>query len=281
MLAAEQGKARYRRLADRAAAIYAPAVHGLGLATFLGWLLAGASWQTALTYAIAVLIITCPCALALAVPAVQIAAASRLFRRRHHGQGRRRARAHRRDRHGRVRQDRHADPWASATLEDERISDDALAAAAGLACASKHPYARAIVAAAEQRLGRAVAASGVEEVPGLRSEANAQAQAKSGSAPPSGAASKAAGRTARSGISRDLQAPVRFRFDDRVRSDAGDVVAALKRPGYRLALLSGDRNGRGRTDRARGRHRDLAGRAEARRQDRLARSARGERDARC
>ena len=57
-------------------------MHGLGLATFLGWLLVGASWQTALTYAIAVLIITCPCALALAVPAVQIAAASRLFRRR-------------------------------------------------------------------------------------------------------------------------------------------------------------------------------------------------------
>ena len=56
-------------------------MHGLGLATFLGWLLIGAGWETALTYAIAVLIITCPCALGLAVPAVQIAAASRLFRR--------------------------------------------------------------------------------------------------------------------------------------------------------------------------------------------------------
>jgi len=70
MMAAEQGKARYRRLADRAAQIYAPAVHGLGAATFIGWLAFGASWQTALTYAISVLIITCPCALALAVPAV-------------------------------------------------------------------------------------------------------------------------------------------------------------------------------------------------------------------
>ena len=40
MLAAEQGKARYRRLADRAAQIYAPAVHGLGasdLPRLAGW----------------------------------------------------------------------------------------------------------------------------------------------------------------------------------------------------------------------------------------------------
>ena len=166
MLAAEQGKARYRRLADRAAAIYAPAVHGLGLATFLGWLLAGASWQTALTYAIAVLIITCPCALALAVPAVQIAAASRLFRRRIIVKAA--------DGLERIAETDMVvfDKTGTLTLgrpqliEDERISDDALAAAAGLACASKHPYARAIVAAAEQRLGRVVPASGAEEVPG-------------------------------------------------------------------------------------------------------------------
>jgi Cu2+-exporting ATPase len=35
--------------------------------------------------------------------------------------------------------------------------------------------------------------------------------------------------------------PVRFGFADVVRSDAAEVVAALKRQGYAIALLSGDR----------------------------------------
>jgi Cu2+-exporting ATPase len=240
MLAAEQGKARYRRLADRAAAIYAPAVHGLGLATFLGWLLVGASWQTALTYAIAVLIITCPCALALAVPAVQIAAASRLFRRRIIVKAA--------DGLERIAETDMVvfDKTGTLTvgrpqlIEDERISGHALAAAAGLACASKHPYARAIVAAAEQRLGRAVPASGAEEVPGCGLKRTLkQGEERIGSAEWCGVES--GGKESEVWYRRDSEAPVRFRFDDRVRSDAGDVVAALRSRGYRLALLSGDR----------------------------------------
>ena len=79
MQAAEQGRGRYVRLADRAAAIYAPLVHILALGSLLAWLAFGVGWQAALTSAIAVLIVTCPCALALAVPAVQVAASSRLF----------------------------------------------------------------------------------------------------------------------------------------------------------------------------------------------------------
>jgi Cu2+-exporting ATPase len=240
MLAAEQGKARYRRLADRAAEIYAPAVHGLGFATFAGWMIAGATWQTALTYAIAVLIITCPCALALAVPAVQIAASSRLFRR---GVIVKAADGLERiaeadlvvfDKTGTLTVGR------PELLNEEEVSDEALRAGAGLACASKHPYARALVAAAERRFGRVEPASGVEEVPGRGLKRPlAQGEERLGSAEWCGV--KSEGEESEVWYRRDWMTPVRFRFADRLRHDAAEVVALLKRQGYAPALLSGDR----------------------------------------
>ena len=66
----------YRKLADRAAAVYAPLVHLIALFTLAGWMLFGMPWQGALYTAISVLIITCPCALGLAVPVVQVVASS-------------------------------------------------------------------------------------------------------------------------------------------------------------------------------------------------------------
>jgi Cu2+-exporting ATPase len=78
---AGQSKSRYVRIADRAARLYAPAVHLLAALSFAGWMIAGAGWHHSLLIAAAVLIITCPCALGLAVPAAQIVASGALMRR--------------------------------------------------------------------------------------------------------------------------------------------------------------------------------------------------------
>jgi Cu2+-exporting ATPase len=77
---AEGAKNRYTALADKAARIYAPAVHLLAIAAFAGWIIASGDVRLSLNIAVAVLIITCPCALGLAVPAVSTTAAGRLFK---------------------------------------------------------------------------------------------------------------------------------------------------------------------------------------------------------
>jgi Cu2+-exporting ATPase len=71
-------------------------------------------------------------------------------------------------------------------LDANAIPDSVLQTAAGVAAASRHPFARAIVAAAETRLKIVATPEGVVETPGYVSSARRR-RVPSGLAPRSGA----------------------------------------------------------------------------------------------
>ena len=237
--AGEQSKSRYVRLADKAASLYVPVVHSLALATCLGWLFIGdIGLRASVMNAVAVLIITCPCALGLAAPAVQVVATGRLFRS------------------GVLVKSGDAlerlaevdavvfDKTGTLTYGKPRLSnrdeipDETLNAAASLARISRHPLARAIVA--EAGPGRAApdavetAGAGVEgTVDGVR--------ARLGRAEWTDADSGAADDAQETWFRLGDAAPMRFRFEDRLREDARETIGKLEKLGLEVEMLSGDR----------------------------------------
>jgi Cu2+-exporting ATPase len=239
MEAAERSGSRFVRIADRASRIYAPAVHILAAATLLGWLLAGAGWHEALMACVAVLIITCPCALALAVPAVQVAASSRLFAA---GVIVKASDALERlaeidtvvfDKTGTLTQ---GEP---RLIGAESVDVVALQRAACVALHSRHPLSKALVKAAEARGLVLRHLESVEEIPGSGLVAtSAQGEERLGSAAWVRASECNAPTTL--WYRRGAEAPVPFHFEDALRADAATVVADLHRAGYAVELLSGD-----------------------------------------
>jgi len=242
METAEQGRARYVRIADRAARIYSPAVHIMALATLLLWFALGAHWETSLTYAISVLIITCPCALGLAVPVVQVVATGRLLR-----QG---VLVKAADGLERLAQADTIvfDKTGTLTLgrprlvNGDEIARADLALAAAIAAASRHPLALALTAHG-QTLPHPLL-DDIHEEPGMGLEA------RLGGEPIRLGNADYAGVNATHGqghggselwLRRGSDEPVRFRFEDTPRPDARDVIAALKARGFAIELLSGDR----------------------------------------
>jgi Cu2+-exporting ATPase len=243
---AEQRRSGYVSLADRVARLYAPLVHGLALATFLGWVLVGTAWQVALLYGVAVLIITCPCALGLAVPVVQVIASGRLLRQ---GILLKSATALERlvgidgvafDKTGTLTE-------GHPTLVTAELDREALLAAAALAGASRHPLAHGLARAAPE----AATAEGVREVPGrglvletaegeIRLGSRAWCGLEDGP-PAAGLEDGPPAAGPELWLSRPGRPPVRFRFTDPLRADAAQVVGALARRGLAVELLSGDR----------------------------------------
>ncbi|OIN48944.1 heavy metal translocating P-type ATPase [Pseudomonas costantinii] len=65
---AQAAKAPIQKLVDKVSQVFVPAVLVLALITLVGWWFYGASLETAIINAVAVLVIACPCALGLATP---------------------------------------------------------------------------------------------------------------------------------------------------------------------------------------------------------------------
>lgn len=245
----EQGRARFVRLADRAAQLYVPVVHSMAALTFLGWfvgpsLLRMAGFavddlglRIALQNAVAVLIITCPCALGLAVPAVQVVATGRLFQRG--------VLVRARDALERLEQVDTIvfDKTGTLTLGKPRLAsspdETVLAEAATLARASRHPLSRALAQAA----GQGGVADDAREVPGDGVEATVRGKpARLGRrAFVAAQADDADDAAMELWFAIEGEPPTRLAFEDALRPDARAVVAALQRRGYRIELLSGDR----------------------------------------
>jgi Cu2+-exporting ATPase len=238
----EQNRSAFVRIADKAAQLYVPIVHTLALATFLGWLLIGEqSLRASILAAVTVLIITCPCALGLAVPAVQVVATGRLFRRGvfvRSGDGLERLAqidCVMLDKTGTLT------TGAPRLVNAGEIPASILAAAAELARASRHPFARALA----NHVGPGLVGEDITETQGA------------------GVAGRVNGRLARLGkrsfaaphepvtaaneselwFDDGVNAPVRLAFADTLRPDAARVIAEMERRGLKPMILSGDHEG--------------------------------------
>lgn len=232
---AEQGQAHYVRLADKAARLYTPLVHTLGLLTFIGWWLGmGMAWQEALMIAVTVLIITCPCALGLAVPVVQVLASSKLMK-----QG---ILLKSSDALEKLASITHIifDKTGTLTLGRPRLKTNSqeLKIAASLAAHSRHPYSQAISATYD---GELMILETVEEIPGKGVQAYHKGKNFrlgkidwcDGKAQPT--------TNPQIWLAIEGEEPTVFEFEDTLRPDAKATLNALSQQQLDLTLLSGDR----------------------------------------
>lgn len=74
---AQAGKARIQRLADSVASVFVPAIVAVACTVLGFWSGAGADGESAVTAAVAVLVVACPCALGLATPTAFLVATGR------------------------------------------------------------------------------------------------------------------------------------------------------------------------------------------------------------
>ena len=250
--AAQLGKGRVQRLADRVAAIFVPIVIVLAGVVLAAWVLTGNPVSAGFTAAVAVLIIACPCALGLATPVALLVGTSRGAQSGILITGPE-ALEHARgidtvvlDKSGTV-------TTGVMTLADVTASGpEALHRAASLEAASEHPIARAIVAGAGQAplspvtgfvatagLGVTGTVDGVRVVVGRPRFAAEHGCSLPDSLADAVAAAEAGGATAVV-VGWDGQVHGVFEVSDEVKPGAREAVERLRRIGLTPVLLTGD-----------------------------------------
>src|SRR5688572_14334281 len=264
MREAQGSQAPIQRLADRISAVFVPVVVSIAVATFAVWMIVpeAPSLTSALTAAVAVLIIACPCAMGLAVPTAVMVASGRgaaagvlikggeplerladvdtvVF-----------------DKTGALTQG--APKVVDVFVAPGQDRNAVLRIIAAVEARSEHPLAKAIVAVNPLQRGHhadpvvtdfvALAGRGVTaDIGGRKVMVGTQklldeSQVDTASIKDTLSAWSAQARTVvLASIDRQLAAA--FAIADVLRPESAEVVRSLRRRGLRVVMLSGDRTG--------------------------------------
>ena len=253
---AQGSKAPIARVADKAAAVFVPAVVGIALLTFIAtWLVKG-DWTVALMHAVAVLVIACPCALGLATPAAIMVGMGKAVK---HGIWFKDAAAMEEaahvdavvlDKTGTLTEGK---PQVAAVycVPDSGFDENALyRIAAAVEQNATHPLARAIVSAAQTRSLEIPAAQNAQTVvgAGIAAEVEDVGLVKAGKAefaeltlPEfSDGVWDIASIVA---VSVDNKPIGAFALADALKADTAEAIGRLKKHGIDVYIMSGDNQG--------------------------------------
>ena len=254
---AQGSKAPIARVADKAAAVFVPAVVGIALLTFIAtWLLKG-DWTVALMHAVAVLVIACPCALGLATPAAIMVGMGKAVK---HGIWFKDAAAMEEaahvdavvlDKTGTLTEGR---PQVAAVycVPDSGFNEDALyRIAAAVEQNATHPLARAIVSAAQARGLDIPAAQNAQTVvgSGITAEVEGVGLVKAGKLDfaelrlPENLLDDVWRIASIVAVSANGKPIGAFALADALKADTAKAIGRLKKHGIDVYIMSGDNQG--------------------------------------
>ncbi|HEZ3914789.1 TPA: copper-translocating P-type ATPase [Neisseria meningitidis] len=253
---AQGSKAPIARVADKAAAVFVPAVVGIALLTFIvTWLIKG-DWTVALMHAVAVLVIACPCALGLATPAAIMVGMGKAVK---HGIWFKDAAAMEEaahvdavvlDKTGTLTEGRPQVAAVYCAPDSGFDEDDLYRIAAAVEQNATHPLARAIVSAAQTRSLEIPAAQNAQTVvgAGIAAEVEDVGLVKAGKAefaeltlPEfSDGVWDIASIVA---VSVDNKPIGAFALADALKADTAEAIGRLKKHGIDVYIMSGDNQG--------------------------------------